>query len=270
MPNKLWNDVAQVLQRAAEQVLLPHYGTLKAPDVAYKAAGEPVSIADREAEEFISRELLRLTPGAAVVGEEACAETPALLDSLKSGTAWLIDPIDGTGNFVAGKGPFAIMVAFLEEGLIAGSAIHHPLTGTSMIAQSGGGAWMDGERLRTPARRTPLGKLRGIVSSAFVPPEQMPHVRRVANAVEAVEPTQRCAGFEYPQVALGQYDFAIYWRTLAWDHAPGALLLREAGGTVTHLDGADYEPAKPRPGLLLARTPEIEAELLELFAKSTC
>lgn len=265
----LWNDVAQVLQRAAERILLPRYGKLEAPDVAYKAAGEPVSIADREAEEFINRELLRLTPGAAIVGEEACAETPALLDQLASGTAWLIDPIDGTGNFLTGTGPFAIMVALLQDGVIAGSAIHHPLTGRSMIAQAGDGAWIDGERLNAPSHRTSLSALRGIVSSAFVPPEQLPHVRRLTGGVGEAVATQRCAGFEYPQVALGHYDFAIYWRTLAWDHAPGTLLLREAGGAVTHLDGADYQPVRPRPGLLLARTPDIGAELLELLARST-
>lgn len=270
MPTKLWSDVAQVLQLAAEQLLLPRYGKLAPPDVALKAAGEPVSIADREAEEFISGELLRLTPGAVIVGEEACAETPSLLDGLGSGTAWLIDPIDGTRNFVSGKGPFAIMVALLEEGRIVGSSIHHPLTKTNMIAVAGEGAWIDGERLSASARPNSMSGLRGIISDAFVPPEHMPAVRRVAEAVGEVASTLRCAGFEYPQVALGQYDFAIYWRTLAWDHAPGALFLRQAGGTVTHLDGAEYEPARPRPGLLLARTPQIGAQLLELFAESRC
>ena len=265
-----WNDVARVLQLAAERVLLPRYGKLKPGEVSYKAAGEPVSVVDREAEEFISRELLRLTPEALIVGEEACAATPALLDRLGSGTAWLIDPIDGTGNFLAGKGPFAIMVALVQRGQIVGSCIHHPLTGQTMTAQAGGGAWIDGERLRTPVRRTRPSELCGIISDAFVPQEHMPDVRRVAESVGAVAQTQRCAGFEYPQVALGNVDFAIYWRTLAWDHAPGTLLLREAGGSVTHLDGVDYEPARPRSGLLLARSPEIGAELLRFFAKSAC
>ena len=79
-----------------------------------------------------------------------------------------------------------------------------------------------------------------------------------------MHPTARCAGHEYPLVATGARHFALYWRTLVWDHAPGALLLTEVGGSVTHLDGAPYQPTRSRTGLLLAHNPLISKALLDL------
>jgi fructose-1,6-bisphosphatase/inositol monophosphatase family enzyme len=88
-------------------------------------------------------------------------------------------------------------------------------------------------------------------------------IDRLRAAVGELLPTQRCAGHEYPLVASGARQFALYWRTLAWDHAPGALVLSEAGGTVTHLDGTAYRPAHPRQGLLLSGNAHIAKTLLK-------
>ena len=67
-----------------------------------------------------------------------------------------------------------------------------------------------------------------------------------------VDAGHTCAGVDYPLVAEGDRDFVLFWRTLAWDHAPGALVVRESGGVVAHLDGVPYTPARQREGLLVA------------------
>ena len=257
--------VGQALRMAAETVVMPRFAALAPADIAMKSAGEPVTIADREAEAVIGRALLALVPEARVIGEEACAADPALIDQLGEGTVWIIDPIDGTANFAAGRPPFAMMVALLRHGETIGAWILDPLSKRLAVAELGGGAWIDGRRLRASEAPIALDGLSGIVSEAFVPSSQRGLVDRLRGAVGAAHPTARCAGHEYPLVASGARHFALYWRTLAWDHAPGALLLTEAGGAATHLDGAPYRPVRPRSGLLLAHNPFISSALLAVI-----
>ena len=264
MNGALLDRVGAMLRQVAGEVVLPRFAALAADEVEMKAPGDPVTIADREAETRISDALVRLLGGSRVVGEEACAARPDLIDGLDEGTVWIVDPIDGTGNFAAGRAPFAMMIALLRDGETTASWILDPLSDRLIVAEQGSGAWANGARIATSTQAVPLDRLGGIVSEAFVPPAGQGLVERLRAAVGTVHPTARCAGHEYPQVANGERHFALYWRTLAWDHAPGALLLQEAGGRVSHLDGTAYRPATPRAGLLLSHNPLIEQDLLAL------
>ena len=229
-------------------------------EISHKDGDEVVTTVDRCVEEALGRTLPALLAGSRVIGEEACSADAGLLATLGSGRVWLVDPIDGTRNFADGRPPFALMVALLEDGCLTASWIHDPLTGRMCVAELGSGAWVDGVRLRTDAS-PPMARAEGIVSRAFLPVANEAAADRLAQHVGAVHPTARCAGHEYPLVALGTMHFALYWRTLPWDHAAGTLFLREAGGSVTHLDGADYDPTSPRPGLLLAVSSVLAEEL---------
>ncbi len=253
-----------MLRQAAAMAVMPRFAMLEPDQTEMKGPGEPVTVADRDAEEMIAKGLRALLPSARVIGEEACAANPSLLDHLGEDAVWLVDPIDGTANFVAGKPPFAMMVALLMDGETVGSWILDPLTDRLAVAERGSGAWIDGERITSPASTPAMSDLRGIVSTAFCPGDRMTLVKRLHAAVRQVLPTARCAGHEYPLVATGQHDFALYWRTLPWDHAPGALLVTEAGGSVTYLDGSPYRPALQRTGLLLTRKWEIAHMLIGL------
>lgn len=259
--------VGEALRSASAQAVLPRFGALQPAETEMKAANEPVTVADREAEAILNEALAVLLPGARIVGEEACAARPELIDRLDDGVVWIIDPIDGTANFAAGRPPFAMMVALLKEGVAIASWILDPLSGRLAVTELGAGAWIDGKRVTAATDSPALAELCGIVSEAFVPVAQKPLIGALRMGVQSVVPTARCAGHEYPLVAAGERDFALYWRTLAWDHAPGALLLGEAGGAVVHLDGSPYRPARPRPGLVLARNPLIANTLLGLVNK---
>jgi fructose-1,6-bisphosphatase/inositol monophosphatase family enzyme len=263
-PN-VFEDVGALLKKTAAAVVMPRFAALQPSDTEMKSPNEPVTIADREAEALIGEALRLLLPEARIVGEEACAADPSLIDNLGEGAVWIVDPIDGTANFAAGRPPFAMMVALLQGGETVGSWILDPLTDRLAVAERGSGAWIDGERLHTSADFSDLSSLSGIVSEAFLPAEQRGLVDGLRQAVGLVVPTARCAGHEYPVVATGARHFTLYWRTLAWDHAPGALFLTEAGGTVTHLDGSPYRPATPRPGLLLAHNGLISKALLNVM-----
>lgn len=246
--------MADCLREAADIAVMPRFRRLAAGDIEDKAPGEPVTPADREAERLIAARLSRLRPAARFVGEEACARDPALLRGLARGEAWIVDPIDGTANYAAGRRPFALMAALLREGETVAASILDPLCGEAINAERGRGAWVSGERIGAGGKRRALASCTGIVSGLERPAVMEARIARLGQQVRALVPTRRCAGAEYPAVACGRVDFALYWRTLAWDHAPGALIVREAGGVVARLDGTPFRPADPGGGVLVARS----------------
>lgn len=255
--------VGAILREAAEAAILPRYRRLAEGEIEEKAPGDLVTIADREAERFIAARLPDLHPGSRVVGEEACAADPRLLEGLGEGAVWLVDPLDGTANFAAGRGPFAVMVALLVAGEITGAWMYDPLGGSLREAAPGGGAFVDGRRVTLADAAPEPGRLAGALSTRFMPPglRERVEARVGAGALGPVREGFMCAGAEYPALAEGGGDYAVFWRALPWDHAPGGLYLREAGGVLERWDGVRYEPARPGEGLIAARSPAVAREV---------
>ncbi|GAA2670136.1 inositol monophosphatase family protein [Nonomuraea recticatena] len=138
-----------------------------------KSPGEVVTIVDREAEELITCGL-RGVLDAPVVGEEAAAADPRLIDALtEAPTAWLVDPLDGTANFVAGSPDYAVMAALVHHGHTVASWILRPADDRVYVAERGAGAWRDSIRLsREPASLDPA-ELRGAVDSCLPRPRHV-------------------------------------------------------------------------------------------------
>jgi fructose-1,6-bisphosphatase/inositol monophosphatase family enzyme len=247
----LVDSVGQLLREAAATVVLPSFQHLAEGDIEEKAPGEVVTVADRRAETLIADRLRGLLPDSLVVGEEGVAADPAVLDLLsEQGPVWIVDPIDGTGNFAAGRGPFAIMAALVRGGATVAAWILDPLAGTLAVAESGSGAYVDGVRATLPSDAS--GPLRGAAMNRFLPADLQARVRRGLSAIDDVLPGLHCAGREYIDIVTGAQDFVLFWRTLPWDHVPGALLVREAGGVVRRLDGGPYDLTGDGYGLLAA------------------
>ena len=256
MAEPLVDQVGQVLRDAGRTVVVPLFRHLAEGDIEEKAPGEVVTVADREAERVIGIGLREALPGSVVVGEEAVAAEPALLDRLRDGgPVWLVDPVDGTANFAAGRGPFVMMVALLCDGVCRAGWIHDPLSGSLMTAERGGGARLDGLPVRTPAGSPPEA-LRGVVASKYLPAPLRTQVATRAAGLGEVLPGQHCAGREYPAIVAGGQEYTLFWRTLPWDHAAGALITEEAGGVVRRLDGTPYDPTVAGPPGLLAAVSE--------------
>ncbi|MER5453662.1 inositol monophosphatase family protein [Micromonospora sp. NPDC002389] len=262
MADTLVDDVAGLLRETADRVVLPLFRHLDAADVTEKAPGELVTVADRRSEDMISAGLRRLRPGSVVVGEEAVADDPDLLRHLSStGEVWLVDPIDGTANFASGKSPFALMVALLTDGRASAAWILDPIAGTLATAREGAGAYLDGGLVRLPADSPPVGELRGAAMTKFLPASSQRTVVAGGSRIGELLPGQHCAGREYLDVLAGRQQFVLFWRTLPWDHGPGTLLVRAAGGVARRLDGTDYHPADTEPGLLVAASDKIWTEV---------
>ncbi|MEO1219996.1 MAG: inositol monophosphatase family protein, partial [Pseudomonadota bacterium] len=118
----LADSMGEVLREAAKACVIPRFRALDPSDICEKSPGDLVTTADREAEAMIAARLSALLPSARIVGEEACEGGPDLFTGLSQGEVWIIDPIDGTGNYAAGRAPFAMMAALLREGDVVASA----------------------------------------------------------------------------------------------------------------------------------------------------
>ncbi|WP_280724159.1 inositol monophosphatase [Kitasatospora sp. MAA4] len=250
--------VAEILTEASAEVVEPRFRALAAGEVMEKSPGDLVTVADREAEVIITRRLRELLP-VPVVGEEAVAADPSLARALHTEPAcWLVDPVDGTANFVAGRPDFAVMVSLIRDGEAVAAWIWQPMTRTAYAAELGAGAWRDGRRLTRAAAADTPEKWRGSMKPWFLARDVFPGLRDRVHAFGQVTGGRRSAGVEYPQVADGDMDFLVYWRTLPWDHAPGSLLVREAGGVSARLDGTPYRADPPGgvDGLLVASDPQ--------------
>ncbi|ATO16296.1 inositol monophosphatase [Micromonospora sp. WMMA2032] len=262
MADPLLDDVAALLREAAADVVVPLFRRLDASDISEKAPGEVVTVADREAEKLISEGLRRLRPGSVVVGEEAVADDPDLLRHLHgTGDVWLVDPVDGTSNFAAGRQPFALMVALLTDGVPVASWVYDPLDGTMAAGRLGAGTTLDGTPVRAAGSAPEAGALRGTAMTKFLPADFRRDVEAGGRRLGELLPGQHCAGREYLDILTGAQQFVLFWRTLPWDHTPGTLLVREAGGVARRFDGTDYHPADEGRGLLVAASEEIWDEV---------
>jgi fructose-1,6-bisphosphatase/inositol monophosphatase family enzyme len=243
----------------AQEVVLPLYQHDDA-GARLKGPGDWVTEADHRCEALLSAALPRLLPGSDVVGEEAVHADPELLGRLREpGPTWLIDPVDGTRNFVSGQGPFAIMVALLDGGRTVGGWIHLPLEGRTLAAQAGGGSTLHGPSGTGAGGPQPHRPLVGAIARDSLPPGLAESIAgALAAAGVALVPTWACSGRDYPSVVTGEWDFLLPWAVMPWDHAAGALITQEAGGRAARLDGSAYSPAGDiAPGLLVARSPAV-------------
>lgn len=248
VPSIDMDAVRLLMEEAARTTIMPRFRQLKAGEIDQKAGPhDVVTVADREAEAFLTPRLQALIPGSTVVGEEAASAEETIMDALRRpGAAWLIDPVDGTANFAVGNALFAVMVALVVDGDAIASWIHDPVRGVTAMAEKGSGARMreaDGSlrRLQTP-KPPSLAHLSGAPNIRYGDRDFAARIGRRADKTAGVL-ILRCAGQEYLALADGHIHYAVYNRALPWDHAAGSLLITEAGGVAKRLDGSPYRAA---------------------------
>ncbi|MDH0737803.1 inositol monophosphatase family protein [Achromobacter spanius] len=249
--------LAAVLAETALAEVMPRFRNLPEGSVRGKSSPRDlVTDADEAAERMIGARLAKLHPGAVLIGEEASARNPALLNMLvDADLAFLIDPIDGTRNYVAGLPLFGMMIAACHRGDVIAGVIYDPVNRDSALAVRGEGAWMEYDNGRrvplTVAAPAPLEDMDGLISTGALPEPLRTtvnsHLSRLASTSSL-----RCAAHEYRMLAAGHCHIALYNQLTAWDHAAGWLLHREAGGYAARFDGSPYKPTHRTGGLLYA------------------
>lgn len=254
---RLGTDIAALLRDAARAEILPRFRRLSEGEVRTKAGPlDLVTDADEAAERVIAAALSARFPGCLVAGEEGCAADPALLAGLASADlAFVVDPVDGTANFASGLPLFGTMAAAVVRGEVVAAWIHDPMGDDTAIALRGEGAWIEepsGARhgLRV-ARPVPVDRMLASVSwSWMAEPLRSRVTARLPRLAAAVG--YRCAAHEYRLAAGGHVHALLYNRLMPWDHAPGWLLHREAGGHAARFDGSPYSPLVQGGGLICA------------------
>nr|WP_166176174.1 inositol monophosphatase family protein [Altererythrobacter segetis] len=256
--------VHDLLREVSQKAILPHFQSLAAHQIEEKAADDFVTVADKLSEELLTEGFGKIIPGLPVVGEEAAFADPTVLERL-SGPCWIVDPIDGTHNFAHGRQPFGIIVAMAEAGVAHTGWIYDPLSDRLCIAHRGKGAFINGEKI--VARATGTEPPVAAISLIFVDPSRREAIREHIAPHYTLVDIPRCSAEQYPHLVLGQNDLSLVERTLAWDHAAGALFLNEAGGKAARHDGSAYRVDEwDKPGLICASSPRLWDEMAERLA----
>ncbi|MFV0645839.1 MAG: inositol monophosphatase family protein [Sphingomonadaceae bacterium] len=258
-------EMRDLLQFAAQRAILPRYRNLADTDIEEKSQGDPVTIADRETEQFLREALHTLAPDIAFVGEEAAHADPSILDNL-SGPCWIVDPVDGTHNFAQGRPPFGIIVALADAGEVIAGWIFDPLQDRLCHARRGEGAFINGERIH--AKTTDVSPPVVAVSTLFTTPLQQESLKTHIFPHYTIVDIPRCAAEQYPRLALGENDVSLFERTLPWDHGAGVLWLNEAGGKAARPDGSPYKVSEVnRTGLIGASSPQLWEDMANRIVK---
>jgi len=256
-------NVMVAAARKAARTLKRDFGEVEKLQVSLKGPANFVSAADHRAEETLRAELAKARPGYGFLGEEG-----GRLEGSDKTHCWIVDPLDGTTNFLHGIPQFAISIALEREGTIVAGVVYNPVNEELFIAERGKGAFLNDQRLRVAARR----RLAEAVIACGLPHlgrGDLAQFRKEFAAVqEKVAGLRRfgAATLDLAWVAAGRLD--AYWeRNLsAWDMAAGQLLVREAGGFVSDLDGGDEVFGKRE---ILAGNETMQRELLTLIRQAS-
>lgn len=252
--------VAALMRDTAAAELLARFRNLTKDDVRHKRPGDVVTVADVASEQRLAVGLARILPGVPVVGEESVENDVSLLDLIgrPGESCWIVDPLDGTSNFAAGRDTFAMIVCLVHDReAIAGWILDVP-NERMAVAVKGQGVALDGRPVRLATQqRAPNGYIGFRTRKEFdrqLPPSQRKRLGELTSL--------NCAGREYIEILSGRADFSLYRRTKPWDHAAGALMVREAGGSAERFDGTTYGPAgSTEGGIITAVTPEVLADV---------
>ena len=255
-----------VMQRAARKAaprLRRDFGEVEQLQVSRKGPADFVSMADKRAEQTIVEELRHARPDWGLVLEEG-----GVIEGDPSKPRWIVDPLDGTSNFLHGIPHFAISIAVEEPraGITQG-LVYQPLTDESFWAEKGRGAWLQDRRLRVSVRRD----LADALIATGIPYFGHGDLGRWSAILQAVAPEVAgirrfgSAALDLAWVAAGRYDGFWEEGLQSWDTAAGILMVREAGGFVTDFKGADRAQ---ETGQVLAANDQLHSKLHKLVAQA--
>jgi myo-inositol-1(or 4)-monophosphatase len=245
--------------RKTARALKRDFGELEKLQVSLKGPANFVSSADRRAEETLYQELSKARPGYGFLGEEGGAR-----EGTDASHRWIVDPLDGTTNFLHGIPQFAISIGLEREGGVIAGLVYNPASEEMFIAEKGKGAFMNEQRIRVAGRK----RLADAVIACGLPHigrGDLALAARETGAIQAQVAGLRrfgAAALDLAWIAAGRLDG--YWERdiKPWDMAAGSILVREAGGFVSDCDGGAEMFAK---GHIVAGNEAVQKELLRVL-----
>jgi fructose-1,6-bisphosphatase/inositol monophosphatase family enzyme len=258
--------ITNLLKKTSDRFIIPRYQLLQEHEISTKTGpNDLVTQADIEAEQYLSERLPELLPGSVVIGEEGVSSGNIILSDIENSAndIWVVDPVDGTFNFVKGRPEFGIMLALIRNGETVMAWIYNILADEMVFAEKGAGTQINGERVEIESGGLHTAPT-GFVNPRYFPTEQRSHIKVISDRHDGCV-SIGCAAHEYLNLLKGRVDFALYTRIKPWDHLPGTLIVSEAGGYVAKWDGSAYEAKERGIGLIAARTQEAWQNTYDLF-----
>jgi myo-inositol-1(or 4)-monophosphatase len=256
------NDLVHVATATAEQAaryLRSAVGPRNPSSWDAKGRADWATEVDRTSEAIIAEALTRAEPGSTIVGEEL---SPTVVTR---GLVWIVDPLDGTTNFLHGFPAYAVSIAAAVDGVLEAGVVHHVPLNRISHATRGGGAWENGARLAVSAITDPGHALigTGVPFRDFARLDE--YLAQFARITQGVTGIRRpgSASLDLSDVAAGRFDGFWEQRLAPWDVAAGTLLVREAGGRVTDYAGRDIGIDHSE---IVAGNPPIHAWLLRILS----
>lgn len=254
-------DIAQYAARRGAEVLLRYWETLSKDDADLKARHDWVSKADRESEQAIVAAIREHRPDDAFLGEESGMTAGAAADRV-----WIIDPLDGTSNYLQHFPIWSISIALRESRETTTAAIYEPLRDLFFTATRGGGAFRNGERMTISTQERVEGSFLA-TGFPFRAQEYVEGYVAIFTDVIRVSKGVRRAGsaaLDLAYTAAGVFDGFFEMHLAAWDVAAGALLVTEAGGVVTDFSGGQRWLDR---GNIVGAAPQVHEELMAIIAR---
>jgi len=245
--------------RAAGNVITRNMDRIDTLQVDQKARNDFVSDVDRNAEAEIINVLKKAYPDHAILGEES-----GLIGNNDAEYKWIVDPLDGTTNFLHGSPYFSVSIALMHKNRIDQGVVYNPVSQELFTASRGDGAWLDGKRLRV-SKTNHLDKALLGTGFPYRTGQDLDFYQRTLRHYTEKSGGIRRAGsaaLDLASVAAGRLDGVWLVGLNAWDIAAGALIVREAGGLLNDFNGGDTWLDS---GEVLAATPKVHHEMLQVM-----
>ena len=256
-----YHDLVRLARSAAESAARYIRHVARPAEWTRKGQHDFVTSVDREAERLIAETLTKGEPESVVMGEELSP------DAVHDGLVWIVDPLDGTTNYLHGYPQYGVSICAVASGELVAGLVTDVDRNITYHAEAGGGAWCGDRRLAVSAIADPAVSLIG-TGFPFRTPEQIPRYLRQFTSVMGTTSGIRRAGaasLDLADVALGRLDGFWELHLAPWDVAAGTLLIREAGGVVTDLTGS---PNVVRHGPIVAGNPALHSWLRTTLERS--
>ncbi|WP_297767447.1 inositol monophosphatase [uncultured Roseovarius sp.] len=260
-----------LVRRAAKAEIMPRFRNLTRADADMKSGPHDlVTEADHQSEAMLARGLQRMFPHALIVGEEAVTTKPELRDEVSEAEmAFIIDPVDGTWNFVHGLPLFGVIIAVTRFGRPVLGLLYDPVSDDWIIADEATPAKLVGalgsDRAVAVSQGGELSDLQGYMHYFLMSQPRQDSLGPLLSALGRCI-ALRCSCHEYRLLAQGAVHFVMSDVLNPWDHAAGVLICQQAGGVARMLDGRDYTTAIPEGVLLCASDEQTWTRLRDHFA----
>lgn len=257
-------DICEQAARVGAEILLDRQGTVEA---ITKGPKDIVTEADLASQNAILQILSGAYPDHLMMAEESNGESHGAGPIGPNQYRWIVDPLDGTINYVHGIPSFAVSIALERGGKVLVGVVYDPVLDECFTASNGEGAFLNGKRIYASGCESMEDALMAVSFSANVPRGSV-EIRRFVEVLHASHTIRRLgsAALNLCYVASGRLDGYVASSVKAWDVAAGALLLQEAGAIITSLEGGSLDLYRPR--FACAATAQLHAELMEILSRA--